>query len=351
MKKTTDIIIIGGDITGLYAGIKCLELGFNVKIIEKKNYFGNILNNTNDISCELFNTNHGIFINLLKKFNITTSPINNNNITNNNKLLNYVLDKSKNIPQNILLSLSFSNLCKQLLSNNEFEELYKDTNDNDILNIITAYDAINIFKYDINNNIQFFKCDDPIQELIKKMLNYFLLKKGKLINNTEITSFTYINKKFIIYSNYTAFSSDLLILSISKDNLLSFKIWNKEQIKSLNTVSYINSNNLKNIYKFSYWYDNINYDNNDELINIDKNIRNDLLSELHIIYPLIKKQFKKIYFWNQNINNVIIREKIRNIYNSNLFICGNSYCKNSIFLNYSLETFDNIIPKLINKLL
>ena len=183
------------------------------------------------------------------------------------------------------------------------------------------------------------------------MLNYFLLKKGKLINNTEITSFTYINKKFIIYSNYTAFSSDLLILSISKDNLLSFKIWNKEQIKSLNTVSYINSNNLKNIYKFSYWYDNINYDNNDELINIDKNIRNDLLSELHIIYPLIKKQFKKIYFWNQNINNVIIREKIRNIYNSNLFICGNSYCKNSIFLNYSLETFDNIIPKLINKLL
>ena len=347
MKKKNDIIIIGCDIIGLYAGIKCLELGFNVKIIEKKIYFGNILNNTNNISYEFFNNNHTVFINLLKKFGINTCQIVNNNY--NNKLLNYILDKSKNIPQNILISLSFANLCKQLLSNNEYEELYRDLNEDNIFGMITAYDAINMFKYDINNTVKFFKCNDPIQELIKRMLNYFLLKKGKLINNTEITSFTYINKKFIIYGNYSTFSCDYLILSISKDNLLSFKIWNNEQIALLNTVSCTDDNNLKNIYKFFYIYNYIN--DKDESINFDKNIRDNLLLDLHIIYPLLKKKFKKIYYWNQNVNNIIVREKLRNIYKNNLFICSSSYSKNSMFLNYSLETFENIIPKLINKLL
>jgi protoporphyrinogen oxidase len=350
MKKSNDIIIIGGGITGLYAGIKCLELGFNVKIIEKKYNFGNVSYNTNDISCELFNNNHSSYLGLLHKFNMIITPILNNNIRDN-KILNSILDKFKNIPQNILLSFTFINLCKQLLTNCEYDELCKDSNENDILNTITAYDAVNIFKNDINNNVQYYKCEESYQELINKMVNYFLFKKGKLINNTEVTGFTYINKKFVIYCNYATFTSDILILSISKDNLLSFKMWNKEQIKSLNSVNYTSSDNLKNIYKFSYWYDNIIKDTPEKNLLYDKNIRDNLLTDLHIIYPIIKKKYKKIYFWNKNVNNIIMREKIRNIYNSNLFICGDSYCKNSIFINYSLETFDNIVPKLINKLL
>jgi len=56
-----------------------------------------------------------------------------------------------------------------------------------------------------------------------------------------------------------------------------------------------------------------------------------------------------MYLWNYGINNIIIRDKIKHLF-SHIFICSDSYSRNNFFVNYSLETFDNIFSKIINKM-
>lgn len=355
MKKTNDIVIIGSGITGLYAGIMCIELGYNVIIVEKKYYYGNIINNNIDFTYDIYNNNHKSYINLLKKFNISSTLLKNNN--NNNVILNIinnVIERSKNIPNNILLSYTFYNLCKQFISQTDIDELSKEINNFiELFNTISALDAINMFKNDINNNLQYYKTDTCINDLIKKMIDYYISKGGNLINNVEIVNLTYSNKKFILYTNinYTSYTSDIIISTISNDNLLSFKFWSKEQIKYLNSVNSVNLVDLNKLSKLFNWYDESMFKNfsNDIINEEEHNIRDVLLNSLHIVYPVIKNKNKKIYFWKQNINSIIYREKIKNIYNNNFFICGDSYSKKRVFINYSLETIDNILPKLINK--
>jgi len=64
MKK--QVTILGGKILGLYAAIKCIDLGYEVSIIDKSGVLGN-LNYTN---YQFFNKNHKFYISLLNKFDI-----------------------------------------------------------------------------------------------------------------------------------------------------------------------------------------------------------------------------------------------------------------------------------------
>lgn len=172
------------------------------------------------------------------------------------------------------------------------------------------------------------------------MKNYITENGGKILYNTEIKNISYIKKKFNIYTNNSILLCDILISTISKNNILKFKFWNKEQKNILtnttNTIEYKIINSFINNF--------INNDN-DEGNDKDNDIKNIILYNFHIIYPnMINKQSLNI--WNRGYNNDIIREKIKNIYNNKFFICNDSYSKNNIFINYSLENIDNIILSL-----
>ena len=56
-----------------------------------------------------------------------------------------------------------------------------------------------------------------------------------------------------------------------------------------------------------------------------------------------------MYLWNVGINDIIIKEKIKQLFN-HIYICSDSYSKNPFFANYTLETYDEINSKLLNKL-
>ena len=65
MKNTTNnnIIIIGCSISSLYAAIKCLDLGYNVCILETKKCISQIFHHSN---MKIYNDNHKLYINLCK---------------------------------------------------------------------------------------------------------------------------------------------------------------------------------------------------------------------------------------------------------------------------------------------
>jgi heterodisulfide reductase subunit A-like polyferredoxin len=90
-----NLIIAGCNFIGLYSAIKCIDNGYDVTIIEKKNSYNDKRN-----YYRIFNKNHVSYINLLNKFSISYSKY---SLKYNEKTYNIlfnIINKSKMIPKN-----------------------------------------------------------------------------------------------------------------------------------------------------------------------------------------------------------------------------------------------------------
>lgn len=330
MKKSNNVIIIGCNIPALYAAIKYVDLGYNVTIIEKKASYLPIYaaayHNFN-----LYNENHKAYVSLLRRFDIHPKIV---KLKSNNarmfQLVNNVILNSKHLPTNMLLTHTFKSLCKLILTEKELDELNSYEHIfNGILNMLTALDCIHMFTYDIITDTYFYLDNQTINELIRKMIIYLQSKSAKFMYNIEIKNIKYLKKKFTLNNIYTC---DILVTCISRDNLTKFIFWNTDQKLLLNSVSAINSSVIRNMFE--------------KLINLPSDTHSHtqmLLNDLHIVYPIYTNKSKYTYIWNNGMNNILIREKIKNMYNLKFLICSESFSKNNIFVNYSLEYIDNTL--------
>jgi hypothetical protein len=370
MKKSNNIIIIGCSISSLYAAIRCIDIGYKVQIIERKNSVIPVYDSSYR-NFSLYNDNHKVYISLLKRFNIKTEKFPTEFNQNFINIIRIIIQKSKLIPQQILMTYTFKGLYNTLLSHDDINELNSyDNYFGNLFEIINAIDCINMFTNDIifqnvnirstplspNNpyifplytlqnlqNLQslellqyYYVSIQSINELINNMISYIHNKNGKIIYNHDIKTIKYIKRKFIIgASNHNMFNSDMLMTTISKNNLCSFNFWNNTQLSLMNTVHAINSCNIKNILEQLISFKQ--QDDNSE------NIRDILLDDLHIVYPICTIKDNNNYVWNPGVNSVIVREKIRTMYNNKFMICSESFSKNNMFINYSLEMVDNAL--------
>jgi hypothetical protein len=345
MKKLNNIIIIGCSIPSLYAGIRLLDMGYKVSIVEKKNSCCPISQAAYH-NFSLYNENHKTYINLLRQYDIPETKLNGIKYdTRLYTLINTIILKAKLIPSHILMTHTFTSLCKYLISDTDFNELNSYENIfSGIFNIVNAVDCINLFSTDITNDADYYFIDkDSVNELYIKMMKHFQNKSGKIIFNIEVKNIKYIKKKYIITTNmHHVLSSDLLLTTISRNNLQCFGFWNNEQKMLLNSVSAINSSVVDNMLrKLIFTSANTGIRDQDHM-----QIRNKLLDELHIVYPLFTNKSKYIYIWNNCVNNVIVRERIKEMYNNKFIICSESFSKNNMFINYSLEYIDSALVKL-----
>ena len=325
---TKHIFILGGNLIGLYSAVRCVELGYNVSIIDKKSSF-----NIKSSNYKLFNKNHSLYIQLLNKFSINYaqhSALGNEKLFN---ILSYVILKSKLIPKKTLVNQSFAAFCKTLLPSYEYDVLKTYIEDFEYIFLnMSAMDAIHMFGNDLTANQEYYILTENIQTLLDKIVEYLRDNNVNFIFNTEIKDIKHGHHNIQLISANDVYISHILIITLSKRNI-PFKIFNKEQKSILNNVSNYNIN-IDNIYS-------IIYSNKSES---EQSTKNQLLDRLHIVYPM-NKNISKMYLWNIGINNIIIREKIKQIFP--IFVCSESYSKNPFFINYSLETFDNVLPKIV----
>ena len=349
MKK---ICIIGNNLISLYNALKYNETNIEIHIYEKKKEIEYINTNDNYIF-SLLNDNHKSYINLLKKFNIKYYKI---NLKYNEKLyniINNVIEKSKLIPNNISNSYSFIELCKNFLSNNDFEYINNIANNNNILNYINGNDFASIINYDLNKKINYYYVKEiDINKLINKIL--LELKKNKNISffyNYKIKKIYYNNDNNFIINDNTNYKYNYIISTISKKNLIELNIWNQNQIRNLNSVLNINMYNLKELIDIL-----IKLDNSTIINNYEYNTKELLLNNLQFIYPQLKNKNKKISIWktyenmidNNNIHGkIMFREKIKFLYNNKFYLCNLGYSNSNIFINYVLDNVDktNFIKK------
>jgi hypothetical protein len=355
MKKSNNIIIIGCNISSLYAAIKCIDNGHKVQIIERKNSVIPVYDASYH-NYSLYNDNHRVYMSLLKRFDIKTAKL---DIEFNEKfksIIKNVIYKSQLIPNNVLMTYSFRGLYQSLMSIEEINELNKyDNIFGGLFDIINALDFINILNNDIMGIVPIYQssprktttqqCDTSIQyyyvslqcinELISKMIAYIYAKGGKILYNHDVKTIKYIKRKFVIgTTNHNMFNSDMIITTISKYNLSMFTFWNNTQLSLLNTVAQINASHIKNMLHNIMSFKE--HDDNSE------QVRTLLLERLHIVYPSCTKKDKNIYVWIPGTNNVLIREKIKSMYNNHFIICSESFSKNNMFINYSLECIDSM---------
>ena len=323
------IIIAGCNFIGLYSAIKCIDSGYNrgIIIIDKKGAF--IDNKTNYL---IFNKNHTSYINLLNKFSIKYIKyvLKYNNKTSN--ILNNIINNSKMITKKSLNNQTFIKFCRTILNPNDYNILKNNIEDFEyIYNNVSAMFAITLFTNELNNEHEYYILEDEKNLLIDRMYNYVIDRGVTILFNTEIKDIIYKNNIYILSKNKT-YISNILILSLSKESLLKLKFFSKENRKLLNSVS-----------KHNIDIDKIFCDNK---IQYGDEIKSHLLNTMHIVCPIKKYN---VYLWNVGINEIIIKEKIKQMFN-HIYICSESYSRNSFFANYSIETYDDIHNKVINKI-
>jgi hypothetical protein len=227
---------------------------------------------------------------------------------------------------------TFDKLCYTLLSQSDYSYLKKHINkyDNIYCNISALY-GISMFSGELNNNNEFYIVYDDSNLIIDKMIEYLYIKNVSIKFNTDVKDISIDSDNNItVLSKYFSYTTKAVILNLSKDNLLRFKFISRDNRRILNSITKYNID-CNNIY------------NDNDIIN-EHNIQNHLINNLNIVYPIKKSS---LYLWNVGINNIIVKEKIKNLYN-NIFICNEAYSKNIFFANYTLELYEEIHNKIIN---
>jgi len=326
-----NIIVVGCNIIGLYSALRCVDNGYQVSIVDKLSC--DKLNGKNRNNYRVFNKSHQIYMHLLNRFSIQYEKY---SLKYNEKtiiVLTGIINKSKLIPKKSLNTQSFVKFCRSILSITDYNILKTNLESFEyIYSNISAMDALVMLSCDINAYQEYFILTDDISVLIERITAYLKTKKVEFLYNTEIRDITQSNN--IVYSTtrVNTYLSTLIILAISKDNLLRFNFLTKEQRKLLSNVSKYTID-CESIYS-------------DKHLKHEYDIKTHLLDKLHIVCPIKKHT---MYLWNYGINNIIIRDKIKHLF-SHIFICGDSYSRNNFFINYSLDTFDTMYSKVNHRM-
>jgi hypothetical protein len=326
-----NIIIVGCNIIGLYSALRCVDNGYKVSIVDKLSK--DKINKNNRNNYRIFNRSHNIYIQLLNRFSIKYEKyiLKYNDKTTN--VLSGIINKSKLIPNKSLNSQSFVKFCRTILTISDYNILKNNLESFEyIYSNISAMDALIMLTSDINETYNYYILTDDISVLIDKITQYLHTKNVDFIYNSEIKDIFNYNNHIYSSTRTNTFISNIIILTLSKNNLLKYNFFTKEQKKLLNNVTKYNID-CESIYS-------------DKYLKKEYEIKTHLLDNLHIVCPIKKYS---MYIWNYGINNVIIREKIKHLF-THIFICSDSYSRNNFFINYSFETFDNIYSKINNRM-
>jgi len=326
-----NIIVVGCNIIGLYSALRCADNGYRVSIVDKLSQ--DKINNKNRINYRIFNKSHNIYMHLLNRFSIKYEKYVLKYNDKTTAVISGIINKSKLIPKKSLNSQSFVKFCRSILTITDYNILKNNLEAFEhIYNNISAMDALVMLSCDINAANEYYILTDDITMLIDKITAHLLTKGVEFHYNIEIKDIIQCNNNIYSSTRTNTFISNIIILAISKNNLLKFNFLSKDQKKLLNNVSKFNID-CESIYS-------------DKYLKTEYEIKAHLLDKLHIVCPIKKHS---MYLWNYGINNIIIRDKIKHLF-THIFICSDSYSRNNFFVNYSFETFDNIYSKVNNRM-
>lgn len=413
-------IIVGGGIAGLYTQYKLLKKkrskhsrknssrnSHNILLIEKNNLLGgriythkvNVKGKTHSMEAGAgrFNDNHKLLLKLIKEFGykIIKIPSKVNVVCTKKRWLDN--DISKFSPYDYLDSILGKYKLKKNMKNISFENWLEKNIDNEIILFLkdiypykdifktNAFDALNLYKKDLNINNNFYILSGGLMQLTEKLKKEIISMGGVIKLNTELKNIENIEGSYLIKTNKSDYLCEKLILTGQRPDLLKIK-YLKPAKKLIDTVRNVNLCRFYFIFdtKNCSWFKNIkktitdsklayfipiNYETGLVMISYvdEHNARylkkmekegklvNFLLHECEKIFGvknIPKPIWTKSFFWkcgvgnwNVGVDSKLIEKKIsKPMRNENIFICGENYSSESqCWIEGSLKTAENVL--------
>jgi protoporphyrinogen oxidase len=401
-----EILIVGGGIAGLYAALRCCELGFRIQLFEK-NYRlgGHIYTSTlNDVIIETgagrFNSNHKLLFKLLNRYGLETYehigtkhyiPIINepckNKEMNVEEMIKRVLKYSEKVSEDLQKKITFSQLCEMVLGFEDTKTLIEAFGYNGEFLITNAYIGVKTFSEDFTNKYKYYSCVNGLTSLVDKIEDELITKyKAKIYKNTLIKSYKITNEnKFILKTETDTYTGNYLIFALPKQALIEIDLFSPFAKALFDTVLPISLHRIYAHYP-KPWFRNIPRITTDlQLrqfipINDDKAVAMVSYSDLYDadywklyadqgeeelekqLYRQLKRIFPRYqiphsvkvlsfywkngtHTWIPGIDPIEVRKKIQELL-PNVCIVGEAYSIRQGWIEGALETVEEVLPKI-----
>lgn len=414
----TNIVIIGGGIAGLYMQNKLLKKNkFKSVILLEKNsrlggrvYTYNTVVNNTEYSMEAgagrFSSNHNRLFSLIEQYNLKDKVIKLNKTVDfyprnrnlkNSKISHFLpYDFLDEIARKIKLTddlkdISFKKWLSKNVSSNIMNFIVDTYPYKDIFKINT-YDAIRLYKKDLNINNNFYILNGGLSQIVYKLKNDNLSMGGIIKINTQCNDVKYNDKTkiFTIITNKNDYTTDNIVFTCQRPDLLKFNILSP--VKHL--LQSIRNANLCRFYfifdtKKCAWFKNLKKTITDSRISYfipidsEKGLvmisyvdeynarylkRMEEKNKLEFIQFMVsecKKIFgiddipmpiwTKSFYWNNGVGDwkvgvdslQVQRKIIKPINGMKLYICGENYSRDyQCWIEGALQTADKVLNKL-----
>lgn len=406
-----DFAIIGGGISGLYINYKLIHKTNNTILLEGSNRFGGRIyqyeenfkgtNISIPAGAARFNKNHKRVIKLLREFNLidfrkdkgigssidfidSKNEFDQRFINKNGfEYIRKVLKSVNDINNENLNNFTFKEYAKMHLNSDELEFMLKASGYSGQLKNMNMYDAYNLFKTGIRDDITFYA--GYFHLLINELVRFLKNKKCNLKINSLVKNIIYsdIEKCYTLKYNNSIIKSKNIILCLPKPNLLKLNIlkpifpilkdsieckplcriyakfkdvWFKDIKKT------VTNNPLRYIIPIDKKYGIIMISYTDDIYtNYWSKIENNQKILKNTIKRLVKQTFninieepEKVWvfnwecgvgYWKKNINSYNVANYLSNPF-SNLYIAGENYSLNQSWVEGAIESCDRVLKKI-----
>ena len=411
-----DIIIIGGGIAGLYTQYKLLQKkhGSKILLIEKNNRLGGRIytyktsikgkNYSMEAGAGRFNDNHKLLIKLItdlgfhkkiikigSKVNllITKKKWKDNEISKHSPYdyLDFIVQKFN--LKKYMKDVTFKNWLEQNIDKEIISYLRDFYPYKDVFKL-NAYDALKLYKKDLNNNNNFYVLGGGLTQIINKLKQEIILLGGKIRLNTELLHISRNKNNYLITTNRGELSCKNIILTGQKPDLLKIKY-----LKSINPL--LNTVRNAQLCRFYFifdtkkcaWFKNIkktitdsrlsyfipiNYETGLVMISYVDEYNATYLKKMEMdnkpkLNKFLLKECEKIFgimdvpnpiwsrsfYWENGVggwkvgsdSDIIEKKIIKPLGKENIFICGENYSSEyQCWIEGSLVTAENVMGKL-----
>lgn len=416
-----DFVIIGAGISGLNTGIGILKKYPNkrVAIIERNPRTGgrvytdkvkvNGKNFRFDAGAGRFSNTHHRVLALIKKYSLDSKMFklskDYNSIAtkkydksiefeNADQIIDALIEKSKNIPDKKLESMTFKEFCTMVFGSNVakyLENMYPYYSE---IVLVNAKLAIQEFIKDLGHNKTYYVLGGGLSQITDNLTREFKSLGGILRLRTSLNSFTKTGDNFQLElekseNSGVKCSCEKLILGVPGNVLKGLEYMKKHYSNELTSLDCQPLLRIYNLYPKSkstgkVWFQDIprtitdskikyiipiNYSDGSIMISYtdgpnanywnsvpESELEKRLHSEAIKLYPEVgsipNAVFSKKYYWStgacyfkKGFDYKVIQHKMLNP-ESNLFLCGDSFSDNQAWMEGALQTSEKILKKI-----
>lgn len=251
----TDVVIVGGGISGLYTALKCLHYGMRITLLEKMERLGGRVHSiyqdpyTFEAGAGRFHENHRLVRQLIAYFGLHESKLQTQHVyqtdpsfheaTSIMQVLEYV--KTRQIPAEVLQQIPFIRLCQTVLGRPLAQKVLNAFGYNAEFELMNSYDALRMFERDFAANAKYYYCKEGLSALIEHMVWTIAYLKGRVFTQTEVTDVKRTREGFKISAKDGAgklrvYFCSAVVCAIPKANLEELKFFSQDQRNLMNTV-------------------------------------------------------------------------------------------------------------------